>query len=257
MPTRPIIGITPTPTLAALGHGTFRRQVINTGYLEAVIAAGGAPIVLPPQPDPERLLDLVDGLLVTGGGDIDPVVYGESTIHPTTYGIDAERDTFERALARAAIARDLPLLGICRGLQVLNVTLGGTLIQDIDDQLGPASTIGHRQQNRQIPADEIGHQVTIEPGTALARLYDNRPDLGVNSFHHQAIRDLGPGLVASARAADGTIEAVELPSRRFVLAVQWHPELMFERHATALVPFRGLIAAARAHARETTRTAAD
>lgn len=134
---KPVIGITPSLTRDTLAHGTFDRYVLATNYVNAVLAAGGIPIILPPQDDHSLpLLDRLDGLLLSGGADVEPSVYGERTAHPTTYGVSPLRDRFEFALLREALDRDLPVLCICRGIQVLNVVLGGTLFQDVADQYG-------------------------------------------------------------------------------------------------------------------------
>jgi len=242
---KPRIGITPSPTEDQLAHGTFTRYAMAAPYVEAVLAAGGIPIVLPPQDDhAAELLEMVDALLLSGGGDVDPARFGDDETHPETYGVHALRDRFELGLVAVALERDLPLLAICRGTQVLNVALGGTLIQHLPDQHhGPVAII-HRQHERGLASDDIGHDVDVEAGSLLARATDGAPTLGVNSYHHQAIRELAPGLVATAHAADGVVEAVEVPAATFALGVQWHPELMFARHAAQLAPFAALVAAA-------------
>ncbi len=241
---KPIIGVTPSPTRDALAHGTFPRYAMGAAYVEAVLAAGGVPVVLPPQ---ERnvgaLMGVIDGLLLSGGADVEPRRYGVERVHETTYGLSPERDGFELALVAAASAREMPVLGICRGIQVLNVALGGTLIQDIASEYDAPVRVKHRQQEDGVAADEPGHRVTVAPETALSRLFAGG-EVGVNSFHHQAIDRLAEDLVAAAHAADGIIEAVELPGRSFVLGVQWHPELMFERDEAHLRPFAALVDAA-------------
>ena len=244
---KPLIGITPSVSLDTLPHGTFRRYAIGAAYVEAVLAAGGIPLVLPPQDEHAgRLLDALDGLLLSGGGDVEPARYGATEVHPTVYGVSPERDRFEYDLIDAALARDLPLLGICRGIQVMNVALGGTLIQDIATCHDGPVPVQHRQQADGLASDAVGHQVEVLADTVLRRRF---PDgtLGVNSFHHQAIETLAPALVPAAVAPDGLIEAVVLPDRAFVLAVQWHPELMFERHPELLRLFTALVEAATAH----------
>ena len=241
---QPLIGITPSPLVEAMPHGTFPKWALNAAYAEAVGAAGGVPLILPPHGgEIGRTLDALDGLLLSGGADIDPARYGDAEVHPATYGIDATRDAFELVLVEEALRRDLPTLAICRGIQVLNVALGGTLIQDVPDQRG--HRVGHRQHEAGIEADQVGHPVRVVPGSLTAELF-GPGNLGVNSFHHQAIRELAPALVVGATAEDGIVEAVELPTRSFVLGVQWHPELMFERHGEHLAPFRALVAAAAA-----------
>ena len=241
---KPRIGITPSPTQDVLAHGTFERYAMARPYVDAVLAAGGVPIVLPPHDgDAGALLDILDGLLLSGGGDVEPARYGEPTIHPATYGIHPLRDRFEAALLAGAFERDLPTLCICRGIQVLNVTLGGTLVQDIADQL--ATPVQHRQQEIGLATHDIGHDVDVAADSPLARVF-GAARVGVNSYHHQAIMRLAPDLVPVASAPDGVTEAVVLPSKAFVLGVQWHPELMFERHPEQLKPFLALTEAASA-----------
>jgi putative glutamine amidotransferase len=239
---KPVIGITPSPSLDAQPHGRFLRHVLNEAYASAVAAAGAVPLILPPQAgNTDALLGLVDGLLLSGGADLAPARYGDHEIHPATYGIDAARDQFELDLVAAAVAADLPVLGICRGIQVLNVALGGTLIQDIPTQV--ASAASHRQQEDGLPADAIGHEVVVAADPVVASVFD-AATIGVNSFHHQAIARLAPSLVAVAHAPDGIVEAVVRPASAFLVGVQWHPELMYRRHPEQLRPFAALVAAA-------------
>ncbi len=243
---KPVIGITPSPSTDALSHGTFVLYAIAGPYVEAVLAAGGIPVVLPPQDSHAGpLLDAVDGLLLSGGGDIEPSRFGADERHPAVYGVSPERDRFELALIDEALRRDLPLLCICRGIQVLNVALGGTLIQDIASLPDAPVHIEHRQHKIGLAPDDLGHAVTIDPESPLRRL-TRSASLGVNSYHHQAIDRLAPGIVAIAHAPDGLIEATTLPTRDFVLSVQWHPELMFERHPEQLQLFLALTEAAAA-----------
>jgi putative glutamine amidotransferase len=239
---RPLIGIT-TSELRPSTAGTLRRHgepphaemALGMTYLRAIEAAGGLPVVLPPLGDAVAYLDRIDGVCLSGGPDLDPAAYGAAERHaelgPTEPGLDA----FELALARGADDRGLPLLGICRGAQALNIARGGTLRQHVP---------GHRQTE---PATATTHSVHVEPGTRLARLVGTRP-LRVNSFHHQAVDELGAGLAAVAHSADGTIEAVEAPGPRLVLGVQWHAEgLALRRPHGAL--FAALVAAAAGPAR--------
>lgn len=243
----PIIGITPSPTTDDMPHGTFRRHAMAAAYIDAVVDAGGIPIVIPPQlANVSSLLDLLDGLLLSGGGDIEPWRFGADHVHPTTYGLDPERDAFELELTHAAIDRDLPLLGICRGIQVLNVALGGTLLQDVGDGAS-TGTVPHRQHTRGLSAHDIGHQVSLDQ-TPFRAIYPET-NIGVNSFHHQAIDRLAPNLLAAAHASDGIVEAVVLPDRQFAVGVQWHPELMVGRHAEQRRLFAALVSAAAARRR--------
>lgn len=238
----PRIGITPSPSTEKFSHGTFHRFAIADTYVQAVAAAGGLPLVLPPQEgNIEALLDTLDGLLLSGGGDIRPDRYGDQTVHPTTYGIHDLRDEFEFALLRGALTRDMPVLCICRGIQVLNVALGGSLIQDIADQHGVA--VEHRQEEANIPKSDPGHTVAVEPGSLLERVY-GQETIAVNSFHHQALKRVSPELRVNATAPDGIIEAVERPGSTFVLGVQWHPEMMFHAHHEHARPFQALVQAA-------------
>ncbi|HEY8448786.1 MAG TPA: gamma-glutamyl-gamma-aminobutyrate hydrolase family protein [Thermomicrobiales bacterium] len=238
MTRKPIIGITPTGTRDTFPHGTFDRYALAVNYVEAVQAAGGIPIILPPQDDHLALLDHIDGLLLSGGADLDPSTYGDCTVHPETYGIDSRRDRFELALVREAIARGLPLLCICRGIQVLNVALGGTLYQHVPDEHPGA--LNHRQHENGIAASEPGHVIHAEPGSLLAAVY-GMSSIQVNSFHHQAIKEPSGDLRVDGRADDGLIEAVSLADRESVLGVQWHPEMMFRAHTEHLRPFLWLV----------------
>jgi putative glutamine amidotransferase len=236
---KPIIGITPSPQLDTLAHGTFKRYLLSAPYVRAVEAAGGLPLILPPQGDLAALCDAVNGVLFSGGADVDPSRYGDETVHEATYGIDAERDDFELDLFHAATARDLPILGICRGIQLINVALGGTLIQDLPSQHPGAAEVGHRQHERGLEDSAIGHEVFARDTDSFPIFDDHR--MGVNSFHHQAIRDLAPGLVPIAYSADGVIEAVAAAGNRPLFGIQWHPELMFQRYETHLRPFSLLV----------------
>jgi putative glutamine amidotransferase len=199
--------------------------------------AGGLPILLPHDPDAaEAYLDMIDGLVVTGGGfDVDPVLFGVAQRHPTVKTKD-RRTAFELAATRAALACDKPLLGICGGQQLLNVAFGGTLIQHIPDEVPGA--LPHRQPNRR---DGPSHHVRIAAGTLLRRI-TGAEILAVNSAHHQAVKDAGPGLVVDAVAEDGVVEGIEDPRRRFCLGVQWHPE--FELSDGDRRIFREFVAAA-------------
>lgn len=242
---KPVIGITPSSQIDVLPHGTFERYYLTAAYVRAVSAAGGIAIVVPPQPDAAAgILNVVDGLIFSGGSDISPDRYGDTLIHETTYGIDPSRDELEMELVEGALARDIPLFGICRGIQVLNVALGGTLIQDVPTEHPRASEFSHRQFERGLEAWEAGHTVDVSDPSRLP--YRDTDVLPVNSFHHQAIRDLASDLMAVAFSPDGLVEAVSHRDRPDVFAVQWHPELMFEANAVHLEPFRNLVQAASA-----------
>jgi putative glutamine amidotransferase len=236
---KPIIGITPSPMDDTQDHGSFHRYTIANTYTEAVEAAGGVPIVIPPQAgNIKELLDAVDGLLLSGGGDINPELYGDQDVHEKTYGIHEGRDELELALAREALDRDLPVLCICRGIQVLNVALGGTLYQDVASEY--SDEISHRQQDNGIPKHDPGHAVSVKADSLLARTYGSTT-IEVNSFHHQSLKETASELLISAVAPDGSIEGAEHPGKTWVLGVQWHPEMMFEAHAEHLKPFIALV----------------
>ena len=214
--TAPLIGIVAHPgTVDVEDVGPVVHQVANPAYIRAVRKAGGLPLLLPLAGEEEAadFLSGVDGLILTGGVDVDPSRYGEEP-DPRTGPVDPRRDEVELALARLAVERDMPTLAICRGCQVLNVALGGTLVQHID---------GHFRLDRH--SDTV-HKVMVEPGSVLAR-WLGREDLEVNTLHHQAVASTGPNGRVSASADDGTIEAVE--SGRRVVGVQWHPELLRHR----------------------------
>jgi len=218
MSSRPVIGL----TLDSEGPGGYSKlpwYALRENYCGAVVRAGGLPILLPHEPEQaDAYLDEVDGLVVTGGAfDIDPALFGASSRHPTVVTKD-RRTTFEVRMMRGALTRDMPILGICGGQQLLNVLLGGTLIQHIPDEVGDA--LAHEQPN---PRSEPGHAVTVKPGTLLHRLCE-AGTLQVNSAHHQAAKEVGEGVVVNAVAEDGVIEGIEDPRRRFCLGVQWHPE---------------------------------
>jgi putative glutamine amidotransferase len=212
-------------------------------YVTALEQAGATVRVLDPgHDDPRATLDACDGLLLTGGVDIDPVEYGERERHPTVE-LDPARDRYELSLARAALDRDMPVLAICRGAQVLNVAAGGTLIQDLPSDF--PSPIPHTITT---PKDAIAHQIDVAAGTRLAGLLgvDPTTDLRVpvNSRHHQSVKQPAPGFVVSASAPDGVVEAIEKPDASFCVGVQWHPE-NFWRTGEFTGLFEGLIHAAR------------
>jgi putative glutamine amidotransferase len=189
-------------------------------YVESVKRAGGEPVVLDPADDPSRSLDRVDALLLSGGLDVDPALYGE-TPHATTE-VDAARDRFEIPLSREAVSRDMPVFAICRGVQVLNVAAGGTLVQDI-----PSTVTTDLAHAIDVPKDHVAHPVRITPGTRLAASLGPSIPLdtcSVNSRHHQAVGQVAPSFVVSAVSPDGVVEAIERPDSTFCVGVQWHPE---------------------------------
>jgi putative glutamine amidotransferase len=234
----PLIGV--TTYVASAQWATWERMaaVLPENYFELVAAAGGRPMLLPPPKaavdgpgtGADDVISVLHGLVLTGGGDVDPQAYGEEP-DPETGGVSPIRDASERALLAAALKVDLPVLAICRGCQILNVELGGTLHQHVPD------VVGH-DVHRTAPMVFGDVDVTTETGSRAADVFGATTT--VLCSHHQSINVVGRGLVPSARAADGVIEAVELPSSRFVLGVQWHPEEGRDQR-----PFDALVAAAR------------
>lgn len=214
----PVIGIT-LDSEDPGGYSTLPWYALRKNYAEAVARAGGVPVMLPHEPElAGRYLDLIDGLVVTGGAfDVDPALFGAATRHDTVK-LKARRTEFELAVVRGALERDMPILGICGGQQLLNVALGGTLVQHIPDEV--ADALAHEQPN---PRTEPGHDVILAGGTLL-RAIAGAERIAVNSAHHQAVRDVAPGAVVDAVAPDGVIEGIEVPGRRFCIGVQWHPE---------------------------------
>lgn len=213
---------------------------IMPAYLEAIAAAGGIPLMIPlglSEADLLTLFSRIDGLLLPGGGDIDPARYGGDTSVSTLYDISPVRDETEIFLAQQAAAQAKPMLAICRGNQVFNVAMGGTLWEDIAHFMPGAM---RHDYYRQFPRNHTPHEVQVRPGTKLAHLLGVECTL-VNSLHHQGIRQLGQGLVAAAAAPDGLIEAIELPNHPFALGVQWHPEnLVHDDHKMRYL-FTGLV----------------
>jgi putative glutamine amidotransferase len=228
---RPLIGVTTSEMREARrthplpeGDPPQFEMALGMVYLKAVYRAGGQPVVLPPlgEGDLAGLLDRLDGVCLSGGPDLDPAAYGEPR-HPLLGELEPELDAFELALARAADARAIPLLGICRGAQALNVARGGTLHQHVPDVVGAA--VGHRQTE---PGRVTTHAVSVDRRTRLAAI-TGAGELAVNSFHHQAVDRPGRGLRVVAHAPDGLIEAVEDEGRPLCLGVQWHAEGLVDR----------------------------
>lgn len=245
---RPMIGISASEvrdaeTLRQIKEGEppGREIALGTDYVTAIERAGGIPVVIPPVETGliDELLQRIEGLCLSGGPDIDPSAYdAEPSEHlgPT----DADLDRFELSLTREALSHDLPVLAICRGMQVLNVSLGGSLTQ----HLPAVSDTPHRQEK---PGTVPGHAIEIAPGTRLAEVAE-ATEIEVNTFHHQAIERPAAGLEVTARAPDRTIEAVESPEHSFVVGVQWHAELAASREIESKL-FSGLVDAASAHGR--------
>jgi putative glutamine amidotransferase len=231
--TRPRIGLTLD---ADEGRG---RYELRASYVNAVLAAGGLPILLPHAPQAAAAyLALLDGLVVTGGAfDVPPELYGEPR-RKECGPLKPERTAFEKDLLEAALAARLPVLGVCGGMQLLNVVRGGTLYQDLSADAG---LVGHEQP---APKDVPSHVAALVPGTQLAALVGGDP-LDVNSTHHQAVKVPGAGVLVSARAPDGVVEAIELPDLPFAMGVQWHPEAVVRHVPRHAAIYRGLVEAAR------------
>ena len=238
----PVIGIPlDSEPGGAEQYSKFPWYALRQNYIRAVVKAGGLPLLMPHEPD---LLDIyaddIDGLLITGGNfDLDPTMYGATTTHDTVSTNDG-RTAFEMAMLQSAMKRDLPVLGICGGQQLLHVALGGTLIQHIPEELPEA--LPHEQPN---PRDEVGHDVEILPATLLHDIV-GQIHIQVNSAHHQAARDEPVGVKINARAPDGIIEGIEATNMTFCLGVQWHPE--FEITDTDVRIFAAFVEAAREYA---------
>jgi putative glutamine amidotransferase len=238
---RPRIGI--TSWLRNDADGLERWAAVRDTYTRAIRAAGGLPFILPvADDDPDliaRYLDAVDGLIFPGGGDVAPAYYGEAR-DERCHEPDGERDLFEIHLARAALERRTPILGICRGLQLLNVAAGGTLYQDLACRPGTLPHHDTRGENRR----KLIHGVRILPGTRLHAIM-GVTESQVTSTHHQVVKELAPGFRATAESQeDDVVEAIERPDHIFLVAVQWHPERMYRDHPEHLALFRALVVAA-------------
>ncbi|HXS42624.1 MAG TPA: gamma-glutamyl-gamma-aminobutyrate hydrolase family protein [Stellaceae bacterium] len=216
---QPVIGLTLDSEPPGGYSKTHPWYALRENYCTAVVEAGGLPILLPHEPEQvAAYLGLIAGLIVTGGAfDVDPALFGAASRHQSVTTKD-RRTQFELAVTRGAVEADKPVFGICGGQQLLNVALGGTLIQHIPDEV--ENPLAHEQPN---PRTEPGHRVLIERGTLLHQI-TQADSLDVNSAHHQAVKDVAPGIVVDARAPDGVIEGIEDPRRRFCVGVQWHPE---------------------------------
>ncbi|MEO8966132.1 MAG: gamma-glutamyl-gamma-aminobutyrate hydrolase family protein [Solirubrobacteraceae bacterium] len=219
---RPAIGICTAQIEASWGLWTLPAALLPLNYIDAIQAAGGLALMIPPDPalaeNPDQLLATLDGLILAGGNDLDPATYGAEP-HPATAGLVPARDATELALARRAVALDLPVLGVCRGMQVLNVALGGTLLQHLPD------VVGH-EEHRRVPGSFTGsdHDVTLNSGSLAARAAGEETH-GTKSHHHQAVDVIGSGLqITGYSTIDELPETVEAAGKRFVLGVQWHPE---------------------------------
>lgn len=242
MATRPLIGITALST-TSIEAPHLPLHALNQRYVAAVHAAGGAPMMLPPALDGSALRVIfarLDGLLISGGGDVDPLHYGEEAC-ALVGDVDADRDQTELMLTGWAAETDKPFLCICRGIQVMNVAMGGSLVQDIPTQV-PNALI-HMPDHIVYPRNHIAHHIQIDPDTRLREVISS-DRAEVNSWHHQAVKRVAPRVRVTACAADGIIEAIELPGHRFAVGVQWHPEWLYDRQPEMLRLFEALVEAA-------------
>ncbi len=240
---RPLIGI-PAASLEPPPNPGARYFQFSGNYPAALAASGALPVIIPlglPEEAMREMFERLDGLLLAGGVDIAPEEYGE-TPHPQLGRVDRLRDATELTLARWALAADLPILGICRGIQSLNVAAGGTLYQDLAAQYPGACR--HTYQPAESPWEKPTHQARLAAGSRLAAIL-GVPELAVNSFHHQAVKQPAPGFTPVAWAEDGVIEGIEDAARQFVIGVQWHPEGMFQTDPLARRLFAAFVAATR------------
>lgn len=238
----PVIGISGYADRSARPPNISIFALART-YVRAVGRVGGAPVIIPPYLEGSSLrgvFDGIDGLILSGGGDIHPSEFGEADCG-LLWRLDRKRDQMELSLARWALSEGLPTLAICRGIQTLNVAAGGSLIQDIPTQvpnpLAHSSIAGR-------PEPDVAHTVRVDPASRLAGLI-GAGEIGVNSAHHQAVKAVGTGFVAVARAPDGVIEGLEAPAHPFCIGVQWHPEAMFDSEPVMRRLFEGLVQTAR------------
>lgn len=238
---RPLIGLT---TYHKMAGQSPPIEIIGLmpSYIESIVAAGGLPVLIPlglGEAELTGILARVDGVLLPGGGDMEPSIY-DGTAHDTMYGIDPDRDRVEIIVARQAVQMQKPLFAICRGHQVLNVALGGTLWEDVKAFMPQAIRHDHF---RGFPRNHIAHSVTAVPDSHIARVM-GKTEIDVNSLHHQGIRDLAPELRATAVSADGLVEGAELPGHPFAVSVQWHPENLIHDDPAMLSLFKALVKAA-------------
>jgi putative glutamine amidotransferase len=242
---KPIIGVTPDFNAGDRKEWGGREPTyfLRARYIRAIEELGGVPLVLPLHADRttrRHILHNLDGLLITGSGpDLPPSLYGERQRFPFTI-VSERRASFELDIVCLAKQADLPLLGICGGMQTMNVACGGSLIQDIPAQI--SKPLQHRQQT---PATNLSHTIRVAPGSLLRRIVRSA-SMRVNSSHHQSVNVVAPSLIASAQASDGIVEAIESPAHRFFLGIQWHPEFLFDRYPLHRRLFEAFLRAARA-----------
>lgn len=209
----------------ALQTDTAKRYNMGHNYIRSIVDAGGVPVMVPvalAERDLRQMYDMADGVLLAGGPDVAPSAFGEEP-HEKTAGVEIERDVAEYLLARWAVADDKPLFGICRGIQSLNVALGGSLVQDIPTQW--QSSLTHNGHYEKAARDQVLHMVDIEAGSRVEAMLSGTR-VGVNSFHHQAVKRVADGFTVTSRAPDGIVESIEMSALRFMVGVQWHPEEM-------------------------------
>lgn len=233
--TKPMIGLTSSYEKNDKSNFVFT----NHSYLDAIRRFGGIPLIIPSEgidEELERLVDLCDGILLTGGDDIDPALYGEELLNDTVQ-LSPDRDRAEKKVCDLAVEKKLPLFGICRGMQFLNVYFGGTLYQDIPSQIETA--INHRMEP---PEHRTCHQCVIDPVSPLYALIGEEV-IGVNSHHHQALKDIAPGFEVMGRCQDGIVEAICDPRESFVWGVQWHPEKIWDIETSSAKLFEAFISA--------------
>lgn len=237
---KPVIGISGSITILENGRFPgYRRTYVNEDYVKSIVQAGGTPLLLPLTTDETIIThycSIIDGLVLSGGHDVSPLTYGEQPLQKLGHTLP-ERDVFDGLLIKHALKTQMPILGICRGLQILNVTLGGTLYQDLD--YVPDCNLKHDQYHDPSLAT---HEIVIEASSKLFEIMKTS-SIQTNSFHHLAIKTLGEGLKVTAKAADGIIEAIELEAHPFVLGVQWHPEMMSSSDVKMKSLFESLIQA--------------
>ena len=230
--TNPLIGLT------TYGRSADNRYALPAEYVDAVRRAGGVPVlIVPGETRLREVLEAVDALILSGGGDIDPDAYGGKR-HAANYGIDLERDALEIELARHIVSTELPTLGICRGAQILNIAHGGTLIEHLPDE------IGEQVLHRAPPREPIAHGIRLQPHSRLAQIL-GRVEFEAVSWHHQALRQVAPGFAIAGHAPDGTVEAIEMPTHPWLIAVQWHPELTAASDPLQQRIFDAIVVAAR------------
>ena len=237
----PVIGITCSLTASPIGDSIYalERNIIARDYAGAVEYAGGTPLLVPHVEDMDcvdRYLGVLDGLVLSGGSDIDPLLFGQEP-HQNMGSVDCVRDEMELQLTQKALDQDLPILAICRGIQMLNVAAGGTIYQDIAAEM-PQPTLAALP--KRCAGWYASHTIDILSDSRLLRIFGS-PSVRVNSFHHQAVRDVPEGFIVTARAKDNVVEAIESPTHRFALGVQCHPEMMWERHPEALNLFTAFL----------------